>query len=323
MTVVLISKSEDEHLPYITKHLPRDGYVVVDAQAVVDGKSSLSYAVSRGKVAVSYGGNELKHVTGVLVRRPRLIEDLNLPVETHHNAYAASALNWHMNQLYVAFPGAYWISDYYAIQRAENKLYQLQVAATVGFEVPETLLTSDAARARKFVASNDASIVKPIARVFSGSTDGKHRMLLATKISRSQSQHIDYSGLRVAPTFFQQAVDFDFDIRVTVIGAEVFAAKVKAYDHRRNATTRDWKVGYYHGSVQLEPYALPKAVARKCTTLVKKLGLHYGAIDLIRDKNGTFWFLEIDPNGQWAFVEEETGLPLGKTMAQLLMDGPR
>lgn len=128
-------------------------------------------------------------------------------------------------------------------------------------------------------------------------------------------------GLHVAPTIFQQAVDFDFDVRVTVIGARVFAAKVQAQDRRKNVSTRDWKVGYFHGVVRLEPYELPKVISRKCAALVKRLGLHFGAIDLVRDKNGIFWFLEINPNGQWAFVEEETGMPLGKTMAHLLLTG--
>lgn len=63
---------------------------------------------------------------------------------------------------------------------------------------------------------------------------------------------------------------------------------------------------------------LPKEIEDKCFALTKELGLCFGAIDLIEKANNEFIFLEINPNGQWAWVEALTGLPISKTIAEHL-----
>ena len=80
---------------------------------------------------------------------------------------------------------------------------------------------------------------------------------------------------------------------------------------------RDWRIGTNEELV-IKAYTLPKTIARKCIFLTKKLGLNFGAIDLVQDKQGKAWFLEINPNGQWAFIEEKTGQPIGRAIAALL-----
>ena len=55
---------------------------------------------------------------------------------------------------------------------------------------------------------------------------------------------------------------------------------------------------------------IPKSIELKCIELVKRLELKFGAIDLIKDKNDNFVFLEINPNGQWAWIEMDTGLQI-------------
>ena len=53
-------------------------------------------------------------------------------------------------------------------------------------------------------------------------------------------------------------------------------------------------------------------------------GLFYGAIDLIRTVDGTYVFLEMNPFGQWAWVQDLCGLPLAEAhcrLFRLLIDG--
>ena len=52
--------------------------------------------------------------------------------------------------------------------------------------------------------------------------------------------------------------------------------------------------------------------------LRRRLGLWYGAIDLRRAPDGEFVFLEINPAGQWLFVEYATGQPIAQELAALL-----
>ena len=53
--------------------------------------------------------------------------------------------------------------------------------------------------------------------------------------------------------------------------------------------------------------------------LVRRLGLAYGAIDLVLTPDGRYVFLEINPNGQYLWIEQLTGLPISEAIAEWLM----
>ena len=59
-------------------------------------------------------------------------------------------------------------------------------------------------------------------------------------------------------------------------------------------------------------------IQTKCRCLMQRLNLNYGAIDFVLDKQGNYVFLEINPNGQWAWIEHLTGLPISKEIVKCL-----
>lgn len=52
---------------------------------------------------------------------------------------------------------------------------------------------------------------------------------------------------------------------------------------------------------------------------MKRLRLHYGCIDLRLKPDGTYVFFEINPSGQFLFVEDDTHQPLCESMEELLV----
>jgi len=46
--------------------------------------------------------------------------------------------------------------------------------------------------------------------------------------------------------------------------------------------------------------------------------LRFSAIDLVEATDGDFWFLEANPNGQWAWIEQRTGAPVSAAIATAL-----
>lgn len=312
--IVLLSCHNDAHLPFVLKYLTQAEYVIIDVLKVVEGVP-LEYIPTRKGIDVIYGNQIIQNVTSVWLRRPTPI-DFVKPGEERFIPYIHSSLKAHMKQLFTAFADALWVSDKYAIDRASNKTYQLYIAAKQGFHIPQTIFTSDSQRAEEFVGRRPSTIVKTQATEFPQNDRGNPQAYFSTKISSRIP--IDYSGLSLAPSIFQQAIDPAFDIRVTVVGDEVFAARVELRGAKRHKATRDWRLGYFEGDLQFMPFQLPKKIAHRCVALTKELGLSFGAIDLIQDKNGKIWFLEINPNGQWAFIEEATGQPIGRAVARLL-----
>ncbi|HJQ08835.1 MAG TPA: hypothetical protein VJ836_05140 [Candidatus Saccharimonadales bacterium] len=229
--------------------------------------------------------------------------------------YASVAIRRHTYNFYAAFPDALWVSNDNAVQRAENKALQLREAAKLGFSVPITIFTSNPQAAQQFVARNKATIIKSPS-VQGPVVDDKMFYFFSTKITPETP--IDYSGLHLAPAIFQAAVDVDYDLRITVVGTEIFAASVTAGAEKDlSIGVRDWRIGNYTG-LDITGCLLPKGIAARCIALVKTLGLQFGAIDMIRDKKGAYWFIEINPNGQWGFVEQLAKLPISQAMARLL-----
>jgi glutathione synthase/RimK-type ligase-like ATP-grasp enzyme len=312
--IVVISEPSDAHIPFVERFLPKP-FIVIDPVSIVAGNNITHSLNKQGDLETIYRGQPLHNVTAVWYRKPRHIEAKDIPVEPAWQAYCHTAIQEFTHTLHVQFPRALWVSDYYAITKATIKPLQVSLASKLGFNVPETIFTSDKTAAGAFVSSHPASIIKPLSQRLP-----PYKAFFARKVHPGEK--IDYSGLHLAPTIFQEAIDAAFDLRVTVVGNKVFAAAISVSGlGKKDAKIRDWRIGHFRGKLTIMPYKLKVDIKKKCIAHVKKLGLTFGAIDLVVDKKGDTWFLENNPNGQWAFVEEATGQPIGKAIADLLMAG--
>ena len=127
-------------------------------------------------------------------------------------------------------------------------------------------------------------------------------------------------SIRYAPVIFQEEVPKKLELRVTVVAAKVFPAAIRSQESR--FLRHDWR--HYHDFGESKYYSvhtLPEKIEGLCVRLVETLGLCFGAIDLIVTPANEYVFLEINPNGQWLWIEEFTGLPIGDAVAELLIRG--
>jgi len=128
-----------------------------------------------------------------------------------------------------------------------------------------------------------------------------------------------YSDSRISTTahLFQAKIDRDHDVRLTVVGTLLFAVAL----HRdRDDSAPDWRKNYK--IIHYSPCAVPAAVADGVRRLMDSLGLVFGALDFAVTADNQWIFLEINPNGQWFWLEQQTGVPISAALAELLR-GPR
>jgi hypothetical protein len=122
--------------------------------------------------------------------------------------------------------------------------------------------------------------------------------------------------VRYCPVTVQPYVDKRVELRVTVVGDRVFPVALDS--QWTNHTRHDWRRGdHHHGRYAI--HDLPPDHAQRCVELVRRLGLCFGAIDLILTPDGRYVFLEINPNGAWLWMQRTTGLPIGAAICDVLM----
>jgi glutathione synthase/RimK-type ligase-like ATP-grasp enzyme len=198
-----------------------------------------------------------------------------------------------------------WLNDPDDIRRAEHKPLQLANAARVGLTIPATLITNDPDEARDFVKTYPSAIYKPLT---SGVlTDG--RVIYASPVDAGT---IDDS-VRLTSHLFQQRIEKAYELRVTAVDGQFFAARI---DTHSEAGARDWRSD--HMNLTYSPASLPCQVADKLRRFLGTQRLRFAAIDLIVTPQGEHVFVEANPNGQWAWLEDETGLPIAAAIADAL-----
>lgn len=317
--VAVISAQHDAHIPFVEKHLEQS-FIRIDPQHLLDA-APLSFDFDGTSHVVTYNGIDITNLRGVWYRKPRPIRAADLPVKPEFKEYSRHAIERLSRQLLTAFPASNWLSDYFTQTRANNKTLQLQVAQACGFNVSPTLVTSDKAAAAAFIKKHGTCITKPLGAAFP-KIDGEQTVLMSTLVGNDFMP--DLSQLHLAPTIFQKTIDVAYEARVTVVDDQVFAATVqlKQADTELNSHVkdriRDNRSRHHDDKSQIKAIELPKQLADQCIAHCKQLNMPYGALDLICDTSGVWWFLENNPNGQWAFIEVATGLPIGKAIADYL-----
>lgn len=213
--------------------------------------------------------------------------------------------------LYKIQRNAYWISDVDSIRRAENKIYQQLIAKEIGFQIASGIVTNHPEEFMRFLEANNDCIIKPIYSGQIGWPEMK-QVVYTSKLDIIPTP----AQIEVCPNYVQQRLKKKFDIRVTVVDETIFAVRI--HSQLNPETNTDWRVG--ENILKHEIIELPVTIKNQCVALLKKLNLKFGAIDFVETEDNGYVFLEINPNGQWAWIQTQTGMPISDTIAKLLTD---
>jgi glutathione synthase/RimK-type ligase-like ATP-grasp enzyme len=207
-----------------------------------------------------------------------------------------------------------WVNSPSSVSRANDRRNQLITAKASGFDIPSTIITNDPHTAKEFYYSHNRNIVLKALHSHAVELGGEMYCMYTRSISEQDLAR--FNDLIYAPCVLQEKLQKKSEMRVTVVGDQVFAATVKfcskseKFDDIHRCSTADISIRTH---TKLSPL-----VIERCIKFIKSLGLRYGAIDFVIDKRDDLVFLEVNPSGDWYWIEQETGLPITTAMAGLV-----
>lgn len=207
---------------------------------------------------------------------------------------------------------ARWMSHPSAVWQAEYKLFQISTASKLGLTIPRTVVTNDSSTIRAAFHDYGTMIVKPTRCGYVQTSQGEY----AIYTSRVLEEHLaELESAQWSPAIYQALVPKRYDVRVTVVGDQLFAAAIDSQSDP--AATIDWR---RTNNPQLPHYrlTLPGVLADKLHTLMRTLNLTFGAIDLVLTSEGEYVFLEVNPSGQWLWLDDMLGLGISDAVADWL-----
>lgn len=257
-------------------------------------------------------------ITAVWDRRPvppsELLLKNNVAIDKHNLTEACGFLSFLR----------YYLKDIPSIGNivndrvAASKMLQYKVATEIGFVIPQTVFSNEKDPFVKMAKKHEALVLKSIENsdIWFEET-GLDYVFYAQKVPSGAVADVPETAFTQTVTFAQNYVEKAFELRVTVVDSEVFACKIDSQAQNEDQGKVDWRQGYDYG-LKHSIFDLPEEVSEKCKMFLHKMGLRFGCFDFIVTPEGQYVFLECNPNGQWLWIELETGLSISTAIARSL-----
>jgi ATP-grasp ribosomal peptide maturase len=311
MTVLVLTGPEDVTADMVVDHLNTMGTPVLRVDpADFPERASLTAAFASGglsgRITTGHRCAELSAIRAIWVRRPgqpgtgARTQAAWVALESDHAWYGTLR----------ALPDVRWMNHPDAHTAGRYKMRQLVLAQSVGFHVPATLFTSVPGDAKGFAETYGPLVCKSI----SGHAPDDPPLALPTT---PVPEGTDFTAVAEAPTCLQSLVDKRGDIRLTVVGSQMFCAR--ADQLARDQPELDWR---YADPESVRWYAapVPPDIRRKTEAFMRLAGLVYGAFDFAVTADETWHFLECNASGQFGFIELTAGLPISRAVANWLAE---
>lgn len=233
----------------------------------------------------------------------------------------------------------FWLNRPDREKIASNKVLQLTTAQSIGFVVPPTVITNSALEALAFSKNVGRTIFKavsasqvPLRRFNQAAFNAlspterskfdfgfkyETEYMYTRELTEDMTGSL-YETLRWSPAIFQKRIEKRSDIRVTVVGRKIFACSIDSQS--REDTKTDFRFMNVSGLLPHVAVELGDRVNDMVFSLMDRLGLHFGCIDFVEDTKGDLVFLEINPSGQWLWIEQLTGIAISKAIALALVE---
>jgi hypothetical protein len=196
-----------------------------------------------------------------------------------------------------------WLNRPTAALAAENKFVQLKRARAHGLSVPRTLITAEPDRVRAFLKSEGAIVAKPLNPYSWVYPSGITLAAFATVIDSEYGSQLADEEIARCVTIYQQRIDKAADVRMVIMGEDIFAYKVI----QEGEQYFDFRIGFpQKNHLTYESISIPLSLKKKVAGFMNAMNINFASADFALTPDSEFVFLDLNPNGQWLFIEESS-----------------
>jgi glutathione synthase/RimK-type ligase-like ATP-grasp enzyme len=304
--ILIPTKPDDQHAHFVKLALEKKGHTAT-LWYTADFPEMQTHSFEFNKNGVSWRarGREFKvndqdEFDVVWWRRPRrpVVPEYVHPEDVENASYENMELYktfWH-----IISPKAFWVNPTSAAKECGCKLLQLKVARNCGLNVPETLISNEPQDIKRFISDNGVgnTVFKPLFPVIWISKEDTR--LTYTKEIRLDMLPSD-KYLQTTAGIFQQKISKAYELRVNIFGNTCVTAKLASQEHPEGKD--DWRK-IPNQELSAEEYQLPGHILARCKLFMRKMGLAMGCFDFIVTPEGDYYFLEVNEQGQFLWIED-------------------
>ena len=312
--ILIIGDLEDPHVSKIYSLLKKKGEHPIVLNPFKGSENSISYTYDPLSIRIKAQGNsiEIKKIKSVWWR---LKPNLNSIPETQEEFERTKFINreWQLTlePLKHFLKECFWINRREVDALCRNKPYQLNLAKDEGFKIPKGIISNNSNDVQERIGGFKQVVYKPLSYYIVP----PDRILYSSIMTKAEVK-LKVNNIKQAPCIFQEYIDKDFELRITIVGQKVFPIKIQS--QQNNASKFDWRKDQIN--VDYEIFDLPVRIEQKLLNLHKRFEIFFGAYDFIVDPQGEYYFLEVNPAGQWLWMEEIVNLNISESIVEALMN---
>jgi hypothetical protein len=200
-------------------------------------------------------------------------------------------------------------------RRLDSKEEQLKIALQHGLLIPPTCISNDPAKVKEFIAQYNGRVITKMQHAFAINKEQEELVVYTNEIP--ETSYNDLDSLQVCPMVFQQRIDKKLELRVTIVGDQVFAFSIDS-QKKENAQV-DWRKEGRSMIMDWQPYTLPATIQQQLLSFMDTYNVNYGAIDLILSPDDQYYFLEINAAGEYFWLDLQCDYAISRQIANLLL----
>jgi hypothetical protein len=323
--ILIVTNKEDTHPTPVIEHLTKSGvpFFRFNTECLLTDyaiewfciNNVIDFSITNTITITTILGSQIK---SIWERRPEKPNKSNATDPTA-NKICLEEANAFLVDLQYSIKNVFSIGSAVYDSVAASKLLQFTIAKELGIKLPNTFYgNSKTENLKQVFAQKESVAIKSISAQGIDIDEQNHSVFWTKKVASKQILEMESSTFGLTTNFLQEYIEKQFEVRVTVVKDDVFAAKIESQHLDDNSGKVDFRQGYE--GLKYSAIELPKQVHDFCIAFLQKINLNFGCFDFVIDSNNNYIFLECNPNGQWLWLELETGLQISKSIAKHLTE---